>query len=203
MPAGIKLSGNPIIGYPIPPPPLPNPPQSPTISSNRTPKLCPQELAVTTETARGIVIYTHPDCSFSAAAKMDYRRSKTPYTEIDLSKQPEMIPLPPGIDRRGPDYPGHRQQRRSHHWLQGRLLRLLALRGRAPHPTNRYGNHPSPGREGIHIETVIPAQAGIQGCLPSMRHHKAASFWIPACAGMTVGMSSGKSHRLTLHFDQY
>ena len=23
---------------------------------------------------------------------MDYRRSKTPYTEIDLSKQPEMIP---------------------------------------------------------------------------------------------------------------
>ena len=47
---------------------------------------------MTTETASGIVIYTHPDCSFSAAAKMDYRRSKTPYTEIDLSKQPEMIP---------------------------------------------------------------------------------------------------------------
>lgn len=47
---------------------------------------------MTTETASGIVIYTHPDCSFSAAAKMDYRRSKTAYTEIDLAKQPEMIP---------------------------------------------------------------------------------------------------------------
>lgn len=47
---------------------------------------------MTTETASGIVIYTHPDCSFSSAAKMDYRRSKTAYTEIDLAKQPERIP---------------------------------------------------------------------------------------------------------------
>ena len=47
---------------------------------------------MTTETAPNIVIYTHPDCSFSAAAKMDYRRSKTAYTEIDLAKQPDLIP---------------------------------------------------------------------------------------------------------------
>ena len=47
---------------------------------------------MTTENTAGIVIYTHPDCSFSSAAKMDYRRSKTAYTEIDLAKQPDMIP---------------------------------------------------------------------------------------------------------------
>lgn len=47
---------------------------------------------MTTENTAGIVIYTHPDCSFSAAAKMEYRRSKTAYTEIDLAKQPDQIP---------------------------------------------------------------------------------------------------------------
>ncbi len=47
---------------------------------------------MTTENAPEIVIYTHPDCSFSAAAKMEYRRSKTAYTEIDLAKQPDQIP---------------------------------------------------------------------------------------------------------------
>ena len=47
---------------------------------------------MTTEANADIIIYTHPDCSFSAAAKMDYRRSKTPYTEIDLAKQPDQIP---------------------------------------------------------------------------------------------------------------
>lgn len=47
---------------------------------------------MTTENATDIVIYTHPDCSFSAAAKMEYRRSKTAYTEIDLAKQPDLIP---------------------------------------------------------------------------------------------------------------
>ena len=47
---------------------------------------------MTTESAPEIVIYTHPDCSFSAAAKMEYRRSKTAYTEVDLAKQPDQIP---------------------------------------------------------------------------------------------------------------
>ena len=47
---------------------------------------------MTTESAPDIVIYTHPDCSFSAAAKMEYRRSKTAYTEVDLAKQPDQIP---------------------------------------------------------------------------------------------------------------
>jgi glutaredoxin len=40
----------------------------------------------------GILIYTHPDCSFSAAAKMEYRKNKTAYTEIDLAKQQDQIP---------------------------------------------------------------------------------------------------------------
>ena len=39
-----------------------------------------------------VVIYTHPDCAFSAAAKMEYRRNKVQYIEIDVSKQPGKIP---------------------------------------------------------------------------------------------------------------
>ena len=37
-------------------------------------------------------IYTHPDCAFSSAAKMDYRQRKVEYTVIDLSKQADQIP---------------------------------------------------------------------------------------------------------------
>ncbi len=39
-----------------------------------------------------VIIYTHPDCAFSAAAKMDYRRNKIQYVEIDVSKEPAKIP---------------------------------------------------------------------------------------------------------------
>jgi len=38
------------------------------------------------------LIYTHPDCAYSSAAKMDYRKRKVQYTEIDLSKQADQIP---------------------------------------------------------------------------------------------------------------
>ena len=38
------------------------------------------------------IIYTHPDCAYSSAAKMDYRKRKVEYTEIDLSKQTDQIP---------------------------------------------------------------------------------------------------------------
>ena len=38
-----------------------------------------------------ITMYTHPDCAYSAAAKMEYRRGKVAYTEIDVSKQPEKV----------------------------------------------------------------------------------------------------------------
>ena len=38
------------------------------------------------------IIYTHPDCAYSSAVKMDYRQRKVEYTEIDLSKQVDQIP---------------------------------------------------------------------------------------------------------------
>ncbi len=38
------------------------------------------------------IIYTHPDCAYSSAAKMDYRKRKVEYTEIDLGKQTDQIP---------------------------------------------------------------------------------------------------------------
>ena len=39
-----------------------------------------------------IIIYTHPDCAYSSAAVMDFRKRKVEYTQIDLSKQADQIP---------------------------------------------------------------------------------------------------------------
>ena len=39
-----------------------------------------------------ILLYTHPDCAFSAAAKMDFRQRKIAYVEIDVSKQTDKVP---------------------------------------------------------------------------------------------------------------
>ena len=47
---------------------------------------------MTQEIQPAIVIYTHPDCAYSAATKMEFRRSKTQYTEIDVSKQRDKVP---------------------------------------------------------------------------------------------------------------
>jgi len=38
------------------------------------------------------IIYTHPDCAYSSAALMDYRKRKVEYIQIDLSKQTDQIP---------------------------------------------------------------------------------------------------------------
>ena len=38
------------------------------------------------------ILYTHPDCAFSAAAKWDFRKRKIEYLEIDVSQQPDKIP---------------------------------------------------------------------------------------------------------------
>lgn len=38
------------------------------------------------------IIYTHPDCAFSAAAKMDFRHRKVAYVEIDVSIEKDKIP---------------------------------------------------------------------------------------------------------------
>jgi len=47
---------------------------------------------VTQANQPSFLLYTHPDCAFSAAAKMDYRQRKVDFVEIDISKQPEKIP---------------------------------------------------------------------------------------------------------------
>jgi glutaredoxin len=47
---------------------------------------------MTQEATSTIVIYTHPDCAFSAAAKMDMRRRRVEYQEINLAKEPDKIP---------------------------------------------------------------------------------------------------------------
>ena len=39
-----------------------------------------------------VTLYVHPDCAFSAAAKMDYRKRKVEFIEIDVSKQRDKIP---------------------------------------------------------------------------------------------------------------
>ena len=36
-----------------------------------------------------IVIYTHPDCSYSSAVKDEFTESDIPFTEIDLSLNPK------------------------------------------------------------------------------------------------------------------
>ncbi len=38
-----------------------------------------------------VVIYTHPDCAYSAAAKMDYRKRNVSFLEIDVSKEPDKV----------------------------------------------------------------------------------------------------------------
>ena len=47
---------------------------------------------MTTAEPPAIILYTHPDCPFSAQAKMHYRRQRTAYTEIDVAKQPDQVP---------------------------------------------------------------------------------------------------------------
>ena len=47
---------------------------------------------MTTAEQPEVILYTHPDCPFSAQAKMHYRRQRIPYTEIDVSRQMDKVP---------------------------------------------------------------------------------------------------------------
>ena len=47
---------------------------------------------MTQEDQPAIIVYTHPDCAFSAAAKMDFRRRNVEFLEVDVSQQPDKIP---------------------------------------------------------------------------------------------------------------
>ena len=44
-----------------------------------------RESDVTQASETTVIIYTHPDCAFSGAAKMDYRQRGIPFVEIDVS----------------------------------------------------------------------------------------------------------------------
>mgnify|MGYP001156707153 FL=1 len=38
-----------------------------------------------------IIVYTHPDCAYSTATKIDYNNRGITFTEIDISLHPEAI----------------------------------------------------------------------------------------------------------------
>ena len=63
-----------------------------SIYNKGDPTNLPGEFYVTQANQTQFILYTHPDCAFSAAAKMDYRKRKVDYIEIDLSKQKDKIP---------------------------------------------------------------------------------------------------------------
>ena len=50
-----------------------------------------RESDVTQANETTVIIYTHPDCAFSGAAKMDYRQRGIPFVEIDVSKEKDKV----------------------------------------------------------------------------------------------------------------
>ena len=50
-----------------------------------------RESDVTRASETTVIIYTHPDCAFSGAAKMDYRQRGIPFVEIDVSKEKDKV----------------------------------------------------------------------------------------------------------------
>ena len=51
-----------------------------------------REAPLTQQKAATIIIYTHPDCSYSYAAKEDFLQNGVEFHEIDVSLHPEAIP---------------------------------------------------------------------------------------------------------------
>ncbi len=50
-----------------------------------------RESNVTQSSETTVTIYTHPDCAYSSAAKMDYRHRGVSFVEIDVSKEKDKI----------------------------------------------------------------------------------------------------------------
>ena len=46
---------------------------------------------MTQSTEATVTIYTHPDCAYSSAAKMDYRHRGILFVEVDVSKEKDKI----------------------------------------------------------------------------------------------------------------
>ena len=44
------------------------------------------------QTMEAVIIYTHPDCSYSTAQKEDFRKEGVQFREIDVSLHPEAVP---------------------------------------------------------------------------------------------------------------
>ena len=47
---------------------------------------------MTQQNTATIIIYTHPDCSYSAAAKDNFQKSGVEFREIDVTLHPEAVP---------------------------------------------------------------------------------------------------------------
>lgn len=47
---------------------------------------------MTQEKTATIIIYTHPDCSYSAAQKDDFMKDGVDFHEIDVALHPEAVP---------------------------------------------------------------------------------------------------------------
>ena len=39
-----------------------------------------------------VIIYTHPDCTYSSAAKIEFKERGISYKEIDVALHPEAVP---------------------------------------------------------------------------------------------------------------
>ena len=46
---------------------------------------------MTREKTETIIIYTHPDCTYSAAAMADFQRKGVDFREIDVTLHPEAV----------------------------------------------------------------------------------------------------------------
>ena len=47
---------------------------------------------MTKQQTQTVTIYTHPDCTYSTAAKIEFRERGISYKEIDVSLHPEAVP---------------------------------------------------------------------------------------------------------------
>ena len=74
-----------------------------------------------------IVVYTHPDCGFSTAVKIDYTNRGIAFREIDISVQPGSDTRVGEVDGRGTDHAGDCAWRRGDYRLQRNWLKLLGF----------------------------------------------------------------------------
>ena len=72
-----------------------------------------------------VVLYTHPDCTYSDALKEELDTAGTPYDEIDLSAPPRGVDRAGEAHRRRTYHPGHGGGRHGKRGLPRRWLKFL------------------------------------------------------------------------------